>query len=350
MIKASISLLLIFISCFTTEAQTLKGRVLIYGTDSAVAHASVYFNSMSKVAISNKDGYFELPLSNSNRVSVVVSAIGYSSTTIAEHLPTQFLRVYIKPTAYDLNMITIKGPSGMSREKKEKIFKKEFLGTSYSASKCTIENLSDIKLIYRKKTKILEAFCDKPVIIHNPVLGYKITYYIDKFKVYEKITTIEGHYFFQDDTSSANKQKRQIVQRRLDAYLGSKMHFIRSLCNRNLSDEGFIVSDKNGRSFNADSIMVFRDSKKYLKVRDGITILYENISKKTDVTDHKSLSLISDNGFYDPTTIIWKEYMALERVGDLLPYEYQPKGSYGKIPNIVDRSADVNKMSPGKIP
>jgi hypothetical protein len=350
MIRTYIAIGLILISYLKTEAQTLKGQVLVHGTDSAVAHASIYFNSMYKVAVSDKDGYFELPLSNLNKGPVVVSAIGYSSTTISKYLSTQFLKVYLKPMAYDLNTITIKGPPGMSREKKEKIFKKEFLGTSYSASKCTIENLSDIKLIYRKKSKILEAFCDKPVIIHNPPLGYKITYYIDKFKVSDKITTNEGHYFFQDDTTSlAEKERKRIDQRRLDAYLGSKIHFIRSLCNRTLSEDGFIVFDNYGRPLNADDILVIKDSQKYLKVKDGIKVLYENLSRKTYVTDYKSLSLISDDGFYDPSSITWTGYMALERVGDLLPYEYQSNRTKQTLGNSsIDLKGLIREEDPLK--
>jgi hypothetical protein len=334
---------LILISSLTTEAQILKGQVLTYGTDSAIAHVSIYFNNMYKRALADKNGYFELLISNSEKASLIVSAIGYSSTTITDYNAGQFLKVYLKPKVYDLNTVVItSSTSGMSREKKEKLFKKEFLGTSYSASKCTIENLSDVNLIYRESSKTLEAYSDDPLIIHNPYLGYKITYYIDKFKVQDRLTTNEGHYFFEDDTLLTVNEKKRIEKRRLNSYLGSKMHFIRSLCNRTLGEEGFSIFNNNSQPLDEDKILISKGSQKYLKVKDGIQIVYKNHSKGTHVTDYKGRSLINYKGFFDPTNLRWTGgYMAMERVGDLLPYEYGVPGSEEKAQYTKD-STDVD--------
>ncbi|HEX8376317.1 MAG TPA: STN and carboxypeptidase regulatory-like domain-containing protein [Pedobacter sp.] len=304
-----------------TDAQTLKGQVLIYGTDNPIGYASIYFNSMYKGTVSNDDGYFELTLHQSIKDSIIVSAIGYSTATVAEYSTQQPIKVYLKPKAYDLDAVTIESSSGISRQKKEKIFKKEFLGTSQNGLKCRIENLSDIQLVYKKKSKTLEAFCDKPVIIHNPQLGYKITYYIDKFNTTGELTANEGHYFFEDDTLLSKRDRKKINQRRKSAYQGSRMHFIRSLCSNTLNEAGFTVIGKGRGLLDPSDLLDYGDSQKFIKIGDGIDIYYLHIGK-TYVTDKKSLSLINDKGFHDPSSITWIGYMADERVGDLLPYEY----------------------------
>jgi hypothetical protein len=334
---------LILISSIATTAQILKGQVLIYGTDSAIAHASIYFNNMYKRALADKNGYFELQISNSEKASLIVSAIGYSSTTIGDYNAGQFLKVYLKPKVYDLDEVVVTSvTSRMSREKMEKLFKKEFLGTSYSASKCTIENLSDVKLVYNESSKTLEAYSDDPLIIHNPYLEYKITYYIDKFKVQGRLTTNEGHYFFEDDTLLTDNEKTRIDKRRLNSYLGSKMHFIRSLCNRTLGEEGFSIFNNSSQALDEDRILLIKGSQKYLKVKDGIQVVYKNHSKGTHVTDYRGRSLINYKGFFDPASLRWTGgYMAMERVGDLLPYEYGVPGSEEKAQDTKD-SIDVD--------
>ncbi|HEY0056841.1 MAG TPA: STN and carboxypeptidase regulatory-like domain-containing protein, partial [Pedobacter sp.] len=97
------------------SGRVLKGRVLVFGTDSALASASIYRDGMYKGTVSNKDGYFDLRLSDSINVPVLVSAIGYSSTIISEYTPEQFIKVYLSPKAYELDEVTVSVPDGMSR-------------------------------------------------------------------------------------------------------------------------------------------------------------------------------------------------------------------------------------------
>ncbi len=307
-----------------TSAPILKGRVLIFGTDSALASASIYFDGMYKGTVSNKDGYFTLPLSDSSNVPVIVSAIGYSSATIFEYSPKQFLKVYLSPKAYELDEVVISLPDGLSREEKETMFKRAFLGTSYNAEKCTIENISDITLTYKKKSRTLEAFCDKPILIRNPALGYKITYYLDQFFSSDSSASYEGHHYFEDDSLIKRKVRRKIKRNREYAYLGSRMHFIRSLYNKKLDWDGFTVTNSKSALLKADDLLVNIDSQKHLKINDKIRVFYlRDFRLNTYLTKKKDFTFITDKGFYDPAGIVWTGYMALERIGDLLPFEYQ---------------------------
>ncbi|HEY0054625.1 MAG TPA: hypothetical protein VGB63_04640 [Pedobacter sp.] len=205
------------------------------------------------------------------------------------------------------------------------MFKRSFLGTSRAALKCTIENINDITFIYKKKSGALEAFCDKPILIRNPALGYKISYYLDKFLTSDNSTSYEGHHYFEDDSLIKGRARKKIRRNREDAYRGSRMHFIRSAYNNTLGKEGFRVFNSVSELLNSDILVVGLDSRKGLKINDKLQVHYQNqnVFQKSYLTRNKDLTLINDNGFYDPSGITWTGYMARERVGDLLPFEYQ---------------------------
>src|SRR5471030_1311145 len=121
-----------------------------------------------------------------------------------------------------------------------RIFLTEFIG---SVSKdCTITNPDDIYFTYRRKNDSLTANSDKPLIIQNKKLGYKITYFLTYFKHVAVHTTYQGNYFFEEDTAGLQpKEIKKIIKAREDAYFGSRMHFIRSLWADKLKESDFKV-------------------------------------------------------------------------------------------------------------
>ena len=54
------------------------------------------------------------------------------------------------------------------------LFRNQFLGTTRAGSKCTIENEDEIYFSYDNDKFVLIAYADKPLIINNPYLGYKV--------------------------------------------------------------------------------------------------------------------------------------------------------------------------------
>src|SRR5664280_3039543 len=77
----------------------------------------------------------------------------------------------------------------------------------------------------------LKAFASKPILINNNALGYKITYYLDKFEYYKKDRSMffAGNMIFNEDLGINETQKQLYGERRNEAYLGSRMHFFRAL-------------------------------------------------------------------------------------------------------------------------
>lgn len=323
--KKTILIPFILLFCFTAKSQTIKGQVLVFGTDTAVSYASVYFDGMNKGGVADVNGNFEINISGSEKAPLIVSATGYYSATIAEYLPQQFIKVYLTQKVYDLEEVTVIA-DGTPRKDKETIFKRAFLGTSKNALSCTIKNLDDITLIYKKKSKTLEAFCDKPILINNANLGYDITYYLDQFLLTDKSVVYEGFYFFEE-TPLKKEEVKKINRFRESAYLGSRMHFIRSLWNNNLDNDAYKVMNSKYLKLTADSLVIHKDSEKNLILNDKILVVVyinnSNVEYNSYLTKNKDLVYINAQGYYDPKGLGWSGYMASQRIGDLLPFDYR---------------------------
>ncbi len=315
------TIFLLFISLDVT-AQFVEGQILIYGTDKPLANASIYYDGMYKGGISDEHGIFKLVSAGTTKVPIIISAVGYHSTSIADYTSEEFLKIYLQPKTYALDAVVVTF-DGMSREEKEAIFKSEFIGLSNNSSQCEILNLDDINLVYNRKRGTVEAFADDPIILHNKALGFKITYYLEQFKYSAGEIFFAGNYYFEPDTTLTGRDLVRVERKRREAYLGSRMHFIRSLYNDQLRQEGFMIMNLAGKSPDYSGLVVDQENGRSIFMKSRLAIVYKDYSKGLTFLDkNKNFTYIDKNGFYDPTGISWSGAMAGQRMGDLLPFEY----------------------------
>ena len=171
-------------------------------------------------------------------------------------------------------------------------------------------------------------------MIKNKGLGYNITYYLDKFE-FTKSKTINhliGNFLFSEDTASildpqVKERKRNYV------YFGSKMHFFRSLWQKNLKEEGFTV--KNGdREITEQELIRYQmsldpdNAKKYIyypgHLPVELSIIYEPGKAESAMQILENNIYFNKDGYYKGHDIIWQGEMALHGIADLLPYDYKP--------------------------
>jgi len=315
-----LTLLCIFLS-LNFYAQELRGRVLDSKSHNPIVFANVYFNGTYKGTTTDTLGYFRLKIKPNQHLPLTISFVSYYSSEISEYTPGKFLKVYLRPKTFELNTIVIK--SGKTRRKlKERIFKREFLGTNRTARYCIIENLNEVQLKYSKDKKTLNAFTKSPIVINNTYLGYKIDYYLDYFYYRNDTVFFQGAFYFKDKKVSDLEKFKTIKEHRKEVYYGSKMHFIRSLFNDELKKEGYKVLGYNRYKYNYDSIMTHKNSH-YINIKDHIKISYRGYQESNlfQLTDS---IYIAKNGYNHPYGIFWTGYMGSQRLGDLLPFEYDP--------------------------
>jgi len=311
----------LIITCwFNLYGQTIAGKVYKAGTDSVIAQASVYYGGTQTGTITDAEGLFKIQ-QISGKIPMVVSCIGYYSTILNDYSSAAQLKVYLKPKVNELQDITISA-GGMLRADMEKLFIREFIGVSDNATSCRIINLNDVDLYYSKKTRTLTAFSDKPLEIENKRLGYHITYYLDKFVKDPKNTLYQGNYVFTDKMTEADKSR--IKRNRENAYTGSRMEFIRALWSDKLDQYGYKVLDHYSKPVPIDSFLVSdKLSQKFVILPERVSLVNNgNPFLITRLASTEPRSFIDRNGFYG-TGLKWYGYMGQQRIGDLLPFEYQ---------------------------
>lgn len=198
------------------HGQIVKGIVLDIETEEAIPFANVYFNSSQRGTISGIDGQFELNTKDFEDQDIVVSCIGYNTRLIVDFEAGKFYKVYLSTRSNIMKEVVVMA-NDIPRKKKEEIFLREFIGTSVNASDCKIQNLDDVVLTYFKSSKTLEAYCDKPLIIHNKSLGYVIRYFMDDFVKSPDNLFYSGYYIFEEDTSLNLYERKRALKRRAQA-------------------------------------------------------------------------------------------------------------------------------------
>jgi hypothetical protein len=338
-------LLFLFVSSYTLGySQIVRGIILDSKTKTPISFASVYFKSTLAATISDEKGYFELDRSKYPSMPIIVSSIGYYSFTLADFSTTQPIQIFLKSKDYELNETVIKSKSLVKdRMRYMKKFKEEFLGKNENARKCRILNDSDITFDYYANKDTLRAFALKPILIENEALGYTVTSYLDKFEYSRKSKKVDfiGNVVFKEYPANKKKQM-EYAKNRKNAYLGSRMHFFRSLSGNDSIVDGFKVANSNYESLLIKDLVagkkimnlsyyylhlkdiVVQDSleNRYLSYPTGLRIIYPEEKRRTYISFLKKYVFFDKTGYFDSLGIEWDGAMGEQRIADWLPYEY----------------------------
>jgi hypothetical protein len=317
----------LLVSVFRLETPVIQDDQIITGTVSdketgnAIYSASVYFSGTSMGTLTDQNGNFTIDISKYHGMPLTISAMGYYSETIriTEGKPVQ-IKLLAKP--FVLNEVKVNATG--RRKENLTVFRKIFLGTTSNAIACKIENEDEIRFKYSGDT--LRAFALGPLIIDNKALGYRLTYYLDTFQYDLKTKTFlfGGNIYYGEDTVNVIRNYAH-ERRRQKAYLGSRMHFFRSLWTDNLKANGFIITDSAKKRINySDLVSESEDHKKYLYYPEKLYIYYSHSSWISIMSFCGVVVYFDASGFFDASKVVWEGDMALRRVADQLPFEYYP--------------------------
>jgi hypothetical protein len=327
--KRAILLLSILSFGYPGFSQVIKGTIFDQKTKEPIYSASVYFNGTFGGTLSDQKGTFELNISKYSGMQLTISALGYYSATITSFEPGKPLYVYLNPKLFELEEVVVKSKSH-TRERRENltVFRSEFLGTTSNALNCNILNEEDIRFIYNRDNDTIKAYALKPILIENKALGYKITYYLDKFEYYKQssVFVFKGNAIFSEDTVAGENKKLFFERKRTEAFKGSRLQFFRALWNDDLNQAGFTVKNSANETLGSKKIVVQSDNRtKYLKYPGGLAIAFYSKTPTSFIIFLKDKVYFDANGYYDPSGISWEGDMAKKRIADLLPFDYIPK-------------------------
>jgi hypothetical protein len=333
-----IKYLFIILFIFTIDssnAQNFCGKVLDKNNNSPIAFASVYQEGTFNGTYTDENGLFILTLKDQGYLPIIISAMGYYSETVSVDLSVENFIVYLPPKIYEMSEIVVSGDAKKNNRKKNvETFKKEFLGNTWKAKYCEIENIDEILFKYSATSNVLEAFAREPIVINNNALGYKIIYFLDNFNYNTKTTSLQysGNYYFTSYSTNDIQKQRKYLKRRKNAYLGSRMHLFRALWENKLDSSSFVITDSLGTKLTAGDLVYSTinndtiDQEKFLINKGSLKIYYKNSGNSSMAIMNQEYELIffDKRGYFNPKGIIWKGTLARQRIADLLPFEYDP--------------------------
>ena len=228
-----------------TAQKILKGKIVIAGSAQPVASASVFINNTSIGTIANEQGEFVLEKIPTNKFDLIVSCMSYETNVQSIDINTvsAFLLIELKPKPVELHEVVIGGHNSEGWKKWGDFFIDNFIGTSSFAKETKIVNADSVHFWFNKKENALHVYANTPLIIENKALGYIIKYQLELFKYSfnDQSVLYFGYPLFQDMIFEKKAQLIKCEKNRTEAYNGSLLHFIRSLYQNKLQEEGFEV-------------------------------------------------------------------------------------------------------------
>jgi hypothetical protein len=230
--------------CLLAAAQTLSGTVADE-QNQPVPTATVFISGTEKITTTDNNGLFTFSNLKPGAYQVIIKMLGYAPATqnVMVRQDNVNIQVVLIVEAIGLKEITI-GGKDVKWDEKYELFKENFLGISKYGRNCKILNPKVLSLKRDRKTATLEAKTDDFLIIDNPQLGYKIKYLLKAFEYHYNtgIANYDGDAYFEE-MKGTPEQKQKWRANRLKVYQGSLMHFLRSVyAGRHVAEkEGFGV-------------------------------------------------------------------------------------------------------------
>jgi hypothetical protein len=327
--KKTVLMTILIIACLPNYSQAINGCVSDEITKHPLSNVNVFFNATTTGTITDRYGNFNLTIHENRKLPIAISAIGYNSVLLSEYSAADTLLIFLTPKVYELGEVKVYSKrtfkERIARNHYLNMFCKQFLGETLNTTKCEILNDSDLVFNYFRDEDILRAYSQKPLIINNEALGYKIIYFLDKYSESHDALTYIGNYIFIEDSTLNERDRIRVEQRRKSAYLGSRMHFFRALWENKLDSAGFTIKDLTNQKICPDSLVVQIDGSKFMINKGLILVSYYSKMYGTSIELLHDYVYFDKSGFFDPYGINWTGEMIRQRVADLLPFDYVPK-------------------------
>lgn len=333
---------------------TLLGKVVDSSSKAVLAGASAFCPNTTYGSVSNNEGLFFLRLP-SGGYDLVISYTGYERKLFRisnNQSATDTLLIELVKEDKALTEVSVVASNEVADgwTKYGGFFLENFIGTTPNAAFCKFLNPEVLHFFYSKKRNRLKVTSKEDLLVYNYALGYSIRYQLDSFSYdySSNISQLTGYPLFAEIDTTA-EVKAQFLKNRARTYLGSRLHFMRSLYDSTTTDEGFIVEKLEGPNNSKSTILTNLYSGDILTADSGDVALgwkgTYRVSYKSVLPDKKFLEafklpsntryqitvldisngfIIEENGyFYEQNEVINTGYWAWKKLAEGLPYDYE---------------------------
>lgn len=286
--------------------RVLRGRIVENEGKSPLPFANVFIDNSILGVATDVDGTFVINHIPDRSFDLVVSYVGYEprmiSYTYDPDKPDDELVIELTVDTKMLQSVVVEFEKPKKRERRDRKllqrFVTEFLGQGDNSKKCRIVNPEVFQVVELNSPNSYKVTADKPVYIENRALGYRVSFYLDEFTFINGAQSTKGKAKFEELSPKSRKQNRQWENARDKAYRGSLPHFLNSLIEDNLEEEGFQINTVQFDSVtseyfstthygaNLEEVLSLEametDDKYVLKTNSDIEVTYKNEYEDSD--------------------------------------------------------------------
>jgi len=326
----------------------ITGKIIDSATKAPVADASIFLSNASAGAKSNADGTFTIANVRGGQYTLIASVVGYNTYAQSVLVNKDIDLKIISITKKNVMLKEVRIGPPRNWEKDYERFKSGFIGFSDNASNCTI--LNPHVLDFDSEDGVFTATAQDMLIIENKALGYRIKYMLYAYKDDKKNGQLyyAGAAFFENMPGSDHQLKKWKRKRR-EAYLGSNMHFLRSVIQNRVKEEGFkverLIRKPNpayngfGNKYTATLITTPIETSDYsritdkkgeyaLQFKDCMYVVYnDNQAIGSTVTITSPYAYFDNNGIIlNIQDVLMEGPWGDSRIPEMLPVDYEPDG------------------------
>jgi hypothetical protein len=226
------------------------GRVVDAKTQAPLPYANVFIDNSTLGAATNVVGEFIIKDIPYIAFNLVTSYVGYTSKTIRFNNSQKIdqgkfiIELEIEEKALDPFQITAR-KTRLQRRRDRKLlkrFEEDFLGRDGNAKDSRIVNPEVLELYLIDSLDNYEVSATDILFIENYAMGYRIGYLLEEFSFKNGIKTTIGKAQFKELEAKSKKQNLKWDEARSKAYHGSVNHFLNSMIENKLTEEGFSVN------------------------------------------------------------------------------------------------------------
>lgn len=356
----------------------VAGKIVDAQTRQPLPFVHVFVGNTTLGTTSDTDGFFTLKNVPIGTHELVFSSIGYQTThskvTVAM-AQTITLTIQLTEAQQQLSGVEVKSTRDKEWLKKMRLFEKNFFGEKF-ASRCKLVNPWVIDFVDLGNSNAFIAKASAPLEIVNNYLGYSVLFHLKNFQVTGQGYTIDGNAYFKEltevskiDTWAAN---RSLV------YAGSATHLFKSILDNRATSEGFrlyidkpgvvdvntrtdlFYSEVNqkvveyttnnavapaGRPYEYTIQFNGRAEVHYLN-KPGAVKYYKDMAGTVSWMEVRgNLVRVNNNGvLLNPGDIVYSGEWSNNRVGTMLPLNYQPLAPNHITQPIANHLAPIEKV------
>lgn len=352
----------LFITCsFSAVSQenyfSVNGKVINAETKQPLQGASVFAENTTLGTATDKEGNFVLQLPNGG-YDLVVSFTGFNtdSRRISNTASSGLLfELNQKNKTMEAVAVAATGEVKDGWGKYGSFFLEQFIGKTINSASCEIKNKEVLKFYFSKRRNRLKVMASEPLQIENNALGYTIRYALDSFthEYNSQVSLYTGYPLFEEKTAASGEEQLKWKTARQKAYNGSVLHFMRSVYNQQLSEEGFEIqfvvkingTDSALRLKNYYAALNYKkdDSTQtvqilpnqfemgviYNKEKPAEDFLKENADEPSGFQfsvltfqPQRPVTIEQNGYYYEQNDITTNAYWTWDKVADALPYDY----------------------------